>query len=126
MIIPSLYAGFTGVAEVPRIDIVPTAHFKRPNLLSREPHLGKYDSKNDVYKPKMMNASLGTDTSRRVIMCKNDLRVKVGRPAKDKQVVNPALKGIGRNTYCEFSRPPNNMPVLKMADSQNASKISKL
>ena len=58
-----------------------------------------------------MNASLGTDTSRRVIMCKNDLRVKVGRPAKDKQVVNPALKGIGRNTYCEFSRPPNNMPM---------------
>jgi len=126
MIIPSLYAGFTGVAEVPRIDIVPTAHFKRPNLLSREPHLGKYDSKNDVYKPKMMNASLGTDTSRRVIMCKNDLRVKVGRPAKDKQVVNPALKGIGRNTYCEFSRPTNNMPILNMADSQNASKVSKL
>ena len=68
MIIPSLYAGFTGVAEVPRIDIVPTAHFKRPNLLTR----------------------------------------------------------IGRNTYCEFSRPPNNMPILKMADSQNAGQVSKL
>ena len=126
MIIPSLYAGFTGVAEVPRIDIVPTAHFKRPNLLSREPHLGKYDSKNDVYKPKMMNASLGTDTSRRVIMCKNDLRVKVGRPAKDNARVEPSLKGVGRNTYCKFSRPTNNMPILNMADSQNASKVSKL
>lgn len=126
MIIPSLYAGLTGVAEVPRIDIVPTAHFKRPNLLSREPHLGKYDSKNDVYKPKIMNASLGIDTSRRVIMCKNDLRVKVGRPAKDNARVEPSLKGVGRNTYCKFSRPTNNMPILNMADSQNASKISKL
>ena len=126
MIIPSLYAGLTGVAEVPRIDIVPTAHFKRPNLLSREPHLGKYDSKNDVYKPKIMNASLGIDTSRRVIMCKNDLRVKVGRPAKDNARVEPSLKGVGRNTYCKFSRPTNNMPILNMADSQYASKVSKL
>ena len=35
MIIPSLYAGFTGVAEVPRIDIVPTRSLQETKLIKQ-------------------------------------------------------------------------------------------
>ena len=49
-------------------------------------HRGVIWDFNDVTKPKMMNAALGIDTSRRVIMCRNDLRTKVGKAAKKNQL----------------------------------------
>jgi|TARA_E500000318_G_scaffold53039_1_gene49393 hypothetical protein len=123
MIIPSLYSGLTGDSEIPMIDFVPTVQFSRANLLSRDPLLGFYDSVTDVYKPKMMNAALGIDTSRRVINCKNDLKTKVGRPAKEKSIVRPVTKGVGRNTSSVF-RQPANLPVIVPTHSQDASKLS--
>lgn len=122
MIIPSLYSGLTGNSEVPMIDFMPTAQFSRANLLSRDPLLAFYDSVADV-KPKMMNAALGIDTSRRVINCKNDLMTKVGRPAKEKSIVRPVTEGIGRNTSSVF-RQPENLPILVPTHSQDASKLS--
>jgi len=117
MIIPSLTAGITGTAELPRIDIMPTASFARSNIMSRDPHLGKYEI-NEIYKPKMMSASLSIDTSRRVINCTNTLRTSVGKTAKDKQTVKPTLTGIGRNL--------TSLPILIPTDSHVASKNSKL
>jgi len=115
MIIPSLLSGMTGDHEVPRIDIVPAAQFSRPNLLSRSPNLGKYESK-DIYKPKMMNNALSIDTGRRVINCQNTLRTVVGKAAKEKQTVKPVI--AGRNF--------TSLPILVSTDSQNASRQSKL
>ena len=117
MIIPSLISGLTGTAEVPRIDIMPTASFARANLLSRSPHLGKYEI-NEIYKPKMMSASLSIDTSRRVLNCTNTLRTSIGKAAKEKQTVKPTLTGLGRNL--------TSLPILIPTDSHVASKNSKL
>ena len=117
MIIPSLVSGFTGTAEVPRIDIMPTASFARSNLLSRDPHLSKYEI-NEIYKPKIMNNALAIDTSRRVLNCTNTLRTSIGKAAKEKQTVKPTLAAIGRNL--------TSLPILIPTDSHVASKNSKL
>ena len=117
MIIPSLVSGLTGTAEIPRIDIMPTASFARSNLLSRDPHSGKYEI-NEIYKPKMMNASLGINIDRRFLNCTNTLRTTVGKAAKEKQTVKPTLAGIGRNL--------TSLPILIPTDSHVASKNSKL
>ena len=85
MIIPSLLSGLTGTAEIPRIDIVPNALFARSNLLSRDPHLGKYEI-NEIYKPKIMNNALAIDPSRRVLNCTNTLRTSVGKAAKENKL----------------------------------------
>ncbi len=122
MIIPSLYSGLTGNSEVPMIDFMPTVQFSRANLLSRDPLLAFYDNVTD-YKPKMMNAALGIDTSRRVINCKNDLKTKVGRPAKEKSIVRPVTEGVGRNTSSVF-RQAANLPVIVPTHSQDISKLS--
>jgi hypothetical protein len=51
-------------------------------------------------------------TYRREIMCRNDLRIKVGRAAKDKFIVHNSLEGVGRNTKSIFTKPQNNHPLL--------------
>ena len=117
MILPSLISGLTGTAELPRIDIVPNAEFSKPNLLSRDPHLGKYET-NEIYKPKMMNASLGINIDRRFLNCTNTLRTSIGKAAKEKQTVKPTLAAIGRNL--------TSLPILIPTDSHVASKNSKL
>ena len=59
-------------------------------------------------------------------MCRNDLRIKVGRAAKDKFIVHNSLEGVGRNTNSIFTKPKNNNPLLIQADSNNVSRPSKL
>lgn len=125
MIIPSLISGLEGKEAVPAIALVPTASFKRENLTTKNPNLG-YVPENQIYKPAMMNDTTNISTSRRVIMCRNDLRVKVGRPAKDKFKLHQT-SGVGRKTNDIFPRErPNNSKLHITTDSQSVIKLNKL
>jgi hypothetical protein len=125
MIIPSLMSGLEGKEAVPAIALVPTASFKRENLTTKNPNLG-YVPENQIYKPAMMNETTSISTARRVIMCRNDLRVKVGRPAKDKFKLHQT-SGVGRKTNDIFPRErPNNLPLHITTDSQSIFTLNKL
>ena len=125
MIIPSLISGLEGKEAVPAIALVPTASFKRENLTTKNPNLG-YVPENQIYKPAMMNDTTNISTSRRVIMCRNHLRVKVGRPAKDKFKLHQT-SGVGRKTNDIFPRErPNNSKLHITTDSQSVIKLNKL
>ena len=125
MIIPSLISGLEGKEAVPAIALVPTASFKRENLTTKNPNLG-YVPENQIYKPAMMNDTTSISTARRVIMCRNDLRVKVGRPAKDKFKLHQT-SGVGRKTNDIFPRErPNNSKLHITTDSQSVIKLNKL
>lgn len=125
MIIPSLLAGHSGVAAVTASALVPTASFSRPNLLSSKPNLG-FVKESDLYKPPMLNDTTSISTARRVLNCKNDLRVKVGRRAKDKFSLHQT-SGVGRNTQSIFPREhQNNLALLIPSDSHTAGRLNKL
>jgi hypothetical protein len=125
MIIPSLNAGLLGKETVPTIALVPTASFKRDNLLTKNPPLGFVDPKT-MDKPAMHNQTTSIDTSRRVLMCKNDLRQKVGRPAKDRFALNQTT-GVGRKTTSIFPREhKNNGRIMIPSDSHTAGRLNKL
>ena len=125
MIIPSLTAGLLGKETVPTLALVPTASFKRDNLLTKNPPLGFVDPKT-MDKPAMHNAVTSIDTSRRVLMCKNDLRVKVGRSAKERFALNQT-SGIGRKTGSIFPRKhPNNGKIMIPSNSHVAGRLNKL
>lgn len=126
MIIPSLTASFLGKGEVPMVSLVPTASFKRDNLLTKNPPLGYVDLLKDGQRPAMHNATTSISTARRVLHCRNDLRVKVGRPAKDRFALNQT-SGIGRNSKSIFSREhANNGKIMIPSDSQVAGRLNKL
>ena len=125
MIIPSLTSGLEGKGEVPTIALVPTASFKRDNLLTRNPPLGYVDPKN-MEKPAMHNATTSISTARRVLHCKNDLRVKIGRSAKDRFALNQT-SGIGRKTSSIFPREhANDGKIMIPSDSHVAGRLNKL
>jgi hypothetical protein len=120
MIIPSIYSGITGNKDI--VVNIPNAGFMKTNLTNRQP----LQMQTEVYKPKMFSESLGCDTSRRVISCRNDLRVKVGKKSKEKSIVRPSLVGVGRNTQSTFAIPPNDLPLMPAYNSNDVSRISKL
>ena len=125
MIIPSLTAAFLGKETVPTIALVPTCSFKRDNLLTKNPPLGFVDPKM-MDKPPMHNQTTSIDTSRRVLMCKNDLRVKIGRPAKDRFALGQTT-GVGRKTTSIFPREHgNNGRIMIPSDSHTAGRLNKL
>jgi hypothetical protein len=126
MKLPALYAGLTGDApkKPPPVGKT-TGSFVRQNLLSTQPNLG-FVKENKLYKPKMYD-NISKFADRRVMSCRNDLRVVIGNPPKDHLVVRPPLVGIGRRTHHKiFPRPQNNLPVLVPANSADASRPSKL
>ena len=120
MIIPSIYSGITGKKDI--VVNIPNAGFMKLNLTNKEP----LQAFQVPYKPKIFSESLGCDTSRRVMMCRNDLRVRVGKKAKEKSIVRPSLEGVGRKTTSIFERPVNNLPILPSYDSNDISRLSKL
>ena len=125
MIIPSIYTGIKGQAVVPSVDLVPSASFKRENMTTRNPALGYVDPMT-MDKPAMHNQTTSISTARRVLMCKNDLRVKVGRPAKHRFALNQT-SGIGRKTSSIFTREhPNNGRIMRPSDNHVASRLNKL
>ena len=127
MFIPALYAGMTGENEIPTLQFLPVASFKRENLLTRSPFLGFVNEK-DIYRTPMLNPTTSIATDRRVMCCRNDLRVSVGRPAKDKRSMY-APNGFSNkelNTNNKFARPFNNYKLLIPTNSQDASKKSML
>ena len=126
MIIPSLTAGLLGKETVPMVSLVPTASFKRDNLLTKNPPLGFVDPKT-MEKPAMHNQTTSIDTSRRVLMCKNDLRQKVGRPAKERFQLNQTT-GVGRhhNTSIFPREHGNNGRIMIPSDSHTAGRLNKL
>ncbi len=121
--VPSLQAGFTGVKDAKFV--VPTASYKRENLTTKMPMLG-FIEEAKIYKPPILNPTTDVSTARRVLMCRNDLRVKVGRRAKEERTIKFSIEGIGRNTKSFFPRPINNRPILVPTNSQDASKRNKL
>eukprot|EP00966_Prymnesium_polylepis_P222687 5151391-Prymnesium_polylepis.7 len=123
---PSVFSGLEGKSEVPTGALVPTASFSRANLLSKNPMIGFVDEATiHKGKPKMLNGTTDVSTKRRVIACRNDLRVKVGHPAKDKLTMKPPT-GIGRKTKSIFPRDPNNLAVYVPASSDDGARNSKL
>ena len=126
MIIPSLYSGLEGKETVPTVSLVPTASFKRDNLLTKNPPLGYVDLLKDGQRPAMHNATTSISTARRVLMCKNDLRVKIGRPAKDRFALGQ-VTGVGRKTTSIFPREHrNNGRIMIPSDSHTAGRLNKL
>lgn len=124
MIIPSIYSGLEGKAAVPMIALVPSASFKKENTTTRQPSLGFVDPRK-MDKPAMHNATTSISTARRVLHCRNDLRVKIGRPPKDRFAVGQVT--IGRKTTSIFPREhPNNGRIMIPSDSQVAYKLNKL
>ena len=124
-VIPALSAGLTGTRTVPAIDFVPGAVMKKENLFTRMPLLG-FVPEGEIYKPKMLNPTTSIDTSDRVLMCRNDLRVKVGRRPKESRTIKQVLEGYSRNSSSFFPRPPNNLTLLVPRSSMDASRPNKL
>jgi hypothetical protein len=118
-------AGFTGKREPTAFDIVPSQGFYKGNLKTRHPLLSYQDDITENV-PSFLNNLTNVAGYRRGIMCRNDLRIKVGRAAKDKFIVHNNLEGVGRNTNSIFTKPKNNHPLLIQADSNNVSRPSKL
>ena len=126
MIIPSLTASLLGKSEVQTIALVPSASFKRDNLLTRNPALGYVDLLKDGQRPAMHNQTTSISTARRVLHCRNDLRVKIGRPAKDRFALNQT-SGIGRKTSSIFPREhANDGKIMIPSDSHVAGRLNKL
>jgi len=124
MALPAI-PGFSGKREPTAFDIVPSQGFYKGNLKTRRPLLGYQDDITENV-PSMLTNLTNVAAYRREIMCRNDLRVKVGRTAKDKFMVYNSLEGVGRNTYSIFAKPKNNHPLLIPADSNNVRRPSKL
>ena len=125
MIIPSLTSGLLGNTEVPTIALIPSASFMRHNLLTKNPPLGFVDPKN-MDKPAMHNATTSISTARRVLHCKNDLRISIGRPPKQRFQLNQT-SGIGRKTNSIFPREnANNGRIMIPSDSHVAYKRNNL
>ena len=125
MIIPSLTSGLLGNTEVPTIALIPSASFMRHNLLTKNPPLGFVDPKN-MDKPAMHNATTSISTARRVLHCRNDLRIKIARPPKDRFALNQT-SGIGRKTNSIFPREnANNGRIMIPSDSHVAYKRNNL
>ena len=125
MIIPSLTAGLEGKEELPMLALIPTSSFKRENMTTKNPPLGFVDPKNMHQQP-MMNDTTSISTARRVLHCKNDLRISIGRPAKQRFQLNQT-SGIGRNTNSIFPREKaNNGKIMIPSDSHVAYKRNNL
>ena len=121
-VIPGLQKGSK---EPTAFEIVPSQGFYKGNLKTRKPLLSYQDDINENV-PSFLNNLTNVAGYRREIMCRNDLRIKVGRAAKDKFIVHNSLEGVGRNTNSIFTKPKNNHPLLIQADSNNVSRPSKL
>ena len=121
-VIPGLQKGSK---EPTPFQIVPSQGFYKGNLKTRNPLLSYQDDKTENV-PSFLNNLTNVSAYRRQIMCRNDLRIKVGRAAKDKFIVHNSLEGEGRNTNSIFTKPKNNHPLLIQADSNNVSRPSKL
>ena len=121
-VIPGLQKGSK---EPTPFQIVPSQGFYKGNLKTRNPLLSYQDDKTENV-PSFLNNLTNVSAYRRQIMCRNDLRIKVGRAAKDKFIVHNSLEGVGRNTNSIFTKPKNNHPLLIQADSNNVSRPSKL
>lgn len=121
-VIPGLQKGSK---EPTQFDIVPPTGFYKGNLKTRRPLLSYQDDITENV-PSFLNNLTNVAAYRREIMCRNDLRIKVGRAAKDKFIVHNSLEGVGRNTNSIFTKPKNNHPLLIQADSNNLSRPSKL
>ena len=79
-------------------------------------------------KPKYLNDTIDYSTARGVIMCKNDLRVRVLRGAPPEQLDRPPA-GYGRHqnqTISYTAEHPNDLPIMPLASSQHASLINRL
>ena len=126
MIIPSLTAGLLGNSEVKTLELIPNASFKRENMTTKQPSLGYVDLLKDGHKPAMHNATTSISTARRVLHCKNDLRISIGRPPKQRFQLNQT-SGIGRNTNSIFPREnANNGRIMIPSDSHVAYKRNNL
>jgi hypothetical protein len=121
-VIPGLQKGSK---EPTQFDIVPATGFFKGNLKTRNPLLSYQDDITENV-PSFLNNLTNVAAYRRAIMCRNDLRIKVGRAAKDKFIVHNSLEGVGRNTNSIFTKPKNNHPLLIQADSNTVSRPSKL
>ena len=121
-VIPGLQKGSK---EPTQFDIVTATGFFKGNLKTRNPLISYQDDITENV-PSFLNNLTNVAVYRRGIMCRNDLRIKVGRAAKDKFIVHNSLEGVGRNTNSIFTKPKNNHPLLIQADSNNVSRPSKL
>ena len=123
--IPPRIPGVTGNQEPSIIDIVPTTGFMKTQIRSRNPLLG-YQEYISESAPPVLNALSADSSYRRMIMCRNDLRVKVLRAPKDKFKIHNLLIGVGRNEKSIFQKPKNNHPLLIPADSNDIQRPNKL
>jgi hypothetical protein len=124
MALPNI-PGFTGKKEPTPFDLVPSQGFYHGNLKTRRPLLGYQDNINENV-PSVLTSLTADASYRRMINCRNDLRVKVLRGPKDKFKVHNSLEGVGRNQQSRFPKPKNNYPLLVPADSQNINVKNKL
>lgn len=123
--IPPLIPGLTGNQEPSIIDIVPTTGFMKTQLRTRNPLLGYQEGISEAA-PAVLNALSADSSYRRMIMCRNDLRVKVLRAPKDKFKIHNSMIGVARNEKSIFQKPKNNHPLLIPADSNDIQRPNKL
>tara|TARA_Y100000385_G_C12997719_1_gene595706 strand:+ start:681 stop:1076 length:396 start_codon:yes stop_codon:yes gene_type:complete len=123
--IPPTIPGLTQTQSPSIFDLTPNSGFMKKQLLSRNPLLGYQEGiRNDV--PSVLTGLTADASYRKMITCKNDLRVKVLRAPKDKFIVHNSLKGVGRNEQSIFPKPRNDHSLLIPADSHNISLQNKL
>jgi hypothetical protein len=125
MALPAIPGLQKGSKEPTIFQIVPATGFYKGNLKSRRPLLSYQDDITENV-PSFLNNLTNVAAYRREIMCRNDLRTKVGRARKDKFIVHNSLEGVGRNNNSIFTKPKNNYPLLIQPDSNNVSRPSKL
>jgi hypothetical protein len=123
--IPPQITGLTGKQEPSLIDIMPTTGFMKTQLKTRNPLIGFQEGISEAA-PAVLNALSADSSYRRMIMCRNDLRVKVLRAPKDKFKIHNSLIGVARNEKSIFQKPKNNHPLLIPADSNDIQRSNKL
>ena len=121
--IPPTIQGLSGKSE--QAVFTPNAGFMKKQLLSRNPLLGYQEGLAETA-PSVLTPLTADASYRKMINCRNDLRVKVLRGPKEKFKVHNSLEGVGRNQQSRFTKPKNNYPLLVAADSQNISLKNKL
>ena len=123
--IPPQIQGLTGNREPSIIDIVPTTGFMKTQLRSKNPLLG-YQEYIAESAPPVLTPLTSDSSYRRMIMCRNDLRIKVLRAPKDKFKIHNTLIGVARNESSIFQKPKNNHRLLIPADSNDIQRPNKL
>ncbi len=125
--IPPKIQGLDGRSEPTPFDLIPPRHSGNEILKSRNPLLGYQDGIQQAIPP-MLNDLTAQPSHRQMIMCRNELRVKVLRNPKTlgKNFAYNSLQGVSRNESSIFPKPKNNHNLLIPADNLVIHKKSKL